>query len=332
MATLAEIRAKLKAAETKSSGERTGSDKSVYPFWNLKEGQEAILRFLPDKNQSNTFFWVERAMIKLPFAGVKGETDNKETIVQVPCMEMYGETCPILSEVRGWFKDPSLEDMGRKYWKKRSYIFQGFVVEDGLGEKDSDKPENPIRRFVIGPQIFKLIQSALLDPELEDLPTDYTNGIDFRMKKGSKGGYADYSTSTWSRRSRPLSDEEMAAVNATEGLHTLSDFLPKKPTEVELKVIKEMFEASVEGEPFDMDRWGQYFKPAGMSQNTGDPNKATTASAPAATTGSRVQDDAEEVVQRAAPAPTASAPKAESAGGESKAQDILAMIRNRQKQ
>ena len=44
-------------------------------------------------------------------------------------------------------KDASLEDMGRKYWKKRSYIFQGFVNENPLNET---APENPIRRFVIG--------------------------------------------------------------------------------------------------------------------------------------------------------------------------------------
>jgi len=171
MATLAEIRAKLKASESKGSGERTGGDNSIYPFWNLKEGEESVLRFLPDGNTDNTFFWVERAMIKLPFAGIKGETESKQTIVQVPCVEMYGDTCPILSEVRAWFKDPALEDMGRKYWKKRSYIFQGFVTEDGLKEKET--PENPIRRFIIGPQIFTSIRAALVDPELEDLPTDF---------------------------------------------------------------------------------------------------------------------------------------------------------------
>ena len=167
MATLAEIRAKLKEAENRGTdNNRTGGDNSIYPFWNIKEGGESVLRFLPDGNENNTFFWVERAMIKLPFAGIKGEAETKSTIVQVPCMEMYGESCPILNEVRGWFKDPALEEMGRKYWKKRSYVFQGFVTEDGLGEKET--PENPIRRFIIGPQIFKLIQSALLDPELED--------------------------------------------------------------------------------------------------------------------------------------------------------------------
>ena len=325
MATLAEIRAKLKQSEQKGSGERTGGDKSIYPFWNLKEGGESTMRFLPDGNTDNTFFWVERAMIKLPFAGIKGESESKQITVQVPCVEMYGDTCPILSEVRPWFKDPALEDMGRKYWKKRSYIFQGFVVEDGLGEKSEEQPENPIRRFIIGPQIFTSIRAALVDPELEDLPTDLVHGLDYRMKKGSKGGYADYSTSSWARRERPLSDAEQAAIKQ-HGLFNLSDFLPKKPGEVELKVMKEMFEASVDGEPYDMERWGQYFKPAGMSQNTGDPVKSTPkASAPAP-----VVDDIDEdaPVAKATPAPKAATA---SAGGESRAEDILAMIRNRQK-
>jgi hypothetical protein len=229
-----------------------------------------------------------------------------------------------LAEVRAWFKDPALEDMGRKYWKKRSYIFQGFVAEDGLGEQSSDKPENPIRRFIIGPQIFTSIRAALVDPELEDLPTDLVHGLDYRMKKGSKGGYADYSTSSWARRERPLSDEEHAAIKQ-HGLFNLADFLPKKPGEVELKVMKEMFEASVDGEPYDMERWGQYFKPAGMSQNTGDPKATPKASAPVAQ--AHDEDDTPAPVAKAAPAPTAS----ESAGGDSRAQDILAMIRNRQK-
>jgi hypothetical protein len=237
---------------------------------------------------------------------------------------MYGDTCPILSEVRPWFKDPALEDMGRKYWKKRSYIFQGFVVEDGLAEKET--PENPIRRFIIGPQIFTSIRAALVDPELEDLPTDLVHGLDYRMKKGSKGGYADYSTSSWARRERPLSDAEQAAVKQ-HGLFNLSDFLPKKPTDIELKVMKEMFEASVDGEPYDMERWGQYFKPAGMSQNTGDPNKSTPKAAPAPTPAA--SDDFDEPAPAAAPAPKAEA--SAPAGGDSRAQDILAMIRNRQK-
>ena len=249
MASLAEIRAKLKEQESRTSGgSQSGGDNAIFPFWNMKEGETSTLRFLPDGDESNTFFWKERLMIKLPFAGIKGETDSRPVQVQIPCMEMYGETCDILNEVRGWFKDPSLEDMGRKYWKKRSYVFQGFVADTPLQEDRT--PENPIRRFIIGPQIFQIIKAALMDPDMEELPTDYTAGVDFRLAKTTKGGYADYSTSNWARRERPLGDAEMQAVN-THGLFNLGDFLPKKPTDVEIKVMKEMFEASVDGEAYE---------------------------------------------------------------------------------
>ena len=331
MASLAEIRAKLKEQEAGASGNRTsGGDNAIYPFWNMKEGEQATIRFLPDGDQDNTFFWKERLMIKLPFAGVKGETDSRPVQVQVPCMEMYGESCPILQEVRGWFKDASLEDMGRKYWKKRSYIFQGFVTEDPLKE---DLPENPIRRFIIGPQIFQLIKAALMDPDMEELPTDYTAGVDFRLSKGSKGGYADYGASNWARRDRPLGDAEMAAVN-THGLFNLNDFLPKKPDEAGVKILTEMFEASVDGEAYDAERWSNYFRPSGMAARTGDPQKAaspqataTSQSAPAAPAPAPVAETTTDTGWQE-PATPAAEPAAEPAAGG--AQDILAMIRSRQ--
>lgn len=326
MTSLAEIRAKLQQQENNSNQGPSGPN-PIYPFWNIKEGESATIRFLPDGDTDNTFFWRERLMIKLPFAGIKGQTDSKPIIVQVPCMEMYGESCPILGEVRGWFKDSSLEDMGRKYWKKRSYIFQGFVTDNPL--TDDEAPENPIRRLIIGPQIFQIIKQALMDPDMEELPTDYTQGIDFRLNKSSKGGYADYSTSTWARRERPLSDAEMQAIN-THGLFNLNDFLPSKPDETSIKVMTEMFEASVDGEAYDPDAWGAYFKAPGM--NTGDPVKAP-ASAPAASTVETPAPQPSAVVTETVaedppfdPDPTP-APATESAPASS---DILAMIRARQ--
>ena len=328
MASLAEIRARLAASENKQGGTGTGGDNSIYPHWNMEEGQSATLRFLPDGNSKNTFFWQERAMIRLPFNGIKGEADSKQVFVQVPCMEMWQETCPVLTEVRTWFKDKALEDMGRKYWKKRSYIFQGFVRENPLA--DDKTPENPIRRFIIGPQIFAVIKSALMDPELEELPTDMQRGLDFRITKTSKGGYADYNTSKWARKESALTEAEQAAVD-THGLFDLSTFLPKKPTEAEVKVIKEMFEASVDGQSYDTERWGQYFRPAGVTAPGGSTGAAHTdedAPAPAAKPAPAVASsfDDEDDAPAVASAPVQAKPSTQ------KAEDILAMIRSRQKQ
>ena len=330
MASLQEIRARLAASEGKQGGgQSTGGDNAIYPHWSMEEGSSATLRFLPDGNTKNTFFWQERAMIRLPFNGIKGEMESKQVMVQIPCMEMYGETCPVLTEVRPWFKDPSLEEMGRKYWKKRSYIFQGFVRENPIG--DDKAPANPIRRFIIGPQIFTLIKGALMDPELEELPTDLLRGLDFRISKTAKGGFADYSSSKWARKESALTEAEQAAI-AEHGLFDLSTFLPKKPGEVELKVIKEMFEASVDGQSYDTERWGQYFRPAGVNAPAGGSAPATQvedAPAPAAKATPAPAssfDEEDDVPVTSAPVSTA-APAATS----DKAQDILAMIRARQK-
>jgi hypothetical protein len=333
MATLAEIRAKLQASSQQNTG--GGGDNAIFAHWNIQEGQTATVRFLPDADPNNTFFWIERAMIKLPFAGVKGETNSKPVTVQVPCMEMWNETCPILTEVRPWFKDKSLEEMGRKYWKKKSYLFQGFVVDSKLQE---DKvPENPIRRFIMSSQIFNIVKNALMDNEIEELPTDYVRGLDFKIAKTSKGGYADYTTSTWSRRERALSEAELAAIKQ-HGLFDLKSFLPKKPTDVELKVIKEMFEASVDGEAFDMDRWGQYYKPDGMKGNYGGNSSAPATSAPAPSTAKAapapsVDEDEDDAPFDTDTSTKVSAPAQTSSPGDgsgNRAADIIAMIRKRQ--
>tara|TARA_Y100001978_G_C23444109_1_gene314444 strand:- start:159 stop:641 length:483 start_codon:yes stop_codon:yes gene_type:complete len=160
---------------------------------------------------------------------------------------------------------------------------------------------------------------------MEELPTDYTAGVDFRLTKSSKGGYADYSTSSWSRRERPLTDVEMKAIESNS-LFNLSDFLPKKPTDVEVKVMKEMFEASVDGEAYDMDKFGQYFRPAGMAARTGDPVKAKVET-PKVDTSPKQEAPAVQT-------PVAETPKAEepATAPSGKAEDILSMIRARQNQ
>ena len=329
MASLAEIRAKLAEMENRGGGNNSNSnrDNSVFPHWNIPEGSTARIRFLPDGDDKNMFFWVERAMIKLPFSGIKGQMGSKPVIVQVPCMEMYNETCPVLTEVRTWFKDKSLEDMGRKYWKKRSYLFQGFVRESTSIEDST--PENPIRRFVVSPSIYPVITAVLKDTEVEEMPTDYDRGLDFSITKTTKGQYADYSTSKWARKESALTASERAAID-TYGLFNLKDFLPKKPGETEIRIIKEMFEASVDGQTYDADRWGQYYKAPGSGNSNPDaddvpvPAPAPRAAAPKAAETTPPWNSEDDASAASAPVSTDTAKPANP-----RAEEILAMIRNR---
>jgi hypothetical protein len=97
--------------------------------------------------------------------------------------------------------------------------------------------------------------------------------------------------------------------------------------------MKEMFEASVDGKPYDPDRWSQYFRPAGVAapagSSTGGSASAAEEAAPAsvakaAPVSTSSFDDEDEVS-----VPTAPVAKP-AAGGNQNAQDILAMIRARQ--
>jgi hypothetical protein len=89
-----------------------------------------------------------------------------------------------------------------------------------------------------------------------------------------------------------------------------------------------MFEASVDGEAFDMERWGQYFKPSGYNAPAG--NKESKSAKPAAPVATPTPDESEDTPVESS---TASAPTKSDDGGSAsaRAQDILAMIRNRQK-
>jgi hypothetical protein len=238
------------------------ADTSIYPHWEIAPNATATVRFLPDGNTDNPFFWVERDVLKLQFHGIKGKPEVKHLLVQVPCMEMYDEECPVLKVVRIWMKDPSLEDMARKYWKKRSYFYQGFVRESPL--RESDAPTNPVRNFIIGPQIHNLIRNMLMHKDLLESPCDYERGMNFTIKKTDKNGYGNYDQSYWAFKETTIPTAESEAIDIY-GLTDLKSRLPIKPNAETVKVISEMFEASIDGESYDAKRWAGYFAPYGLA-------------------------------------------------------------------
>lgn len=272
MSKLEEMRKRLMEMEGRKSSspnKKTGGDNAVFPFWNMKDGEESKIRFLPDGNESNIFFWVEKQMINIPFSGIEGDPSAGEVTVSVPCIEMYGkdEQCPIHQEIRPWYKqgDKNLEELASVYWKKRTFIAQGFVRDTKLPE--ADKPESPIRMFFLKPQVYNIIKAIIMDPDNKTSPTDIEDGIDFYLSKTTKGKWADYTSSRWARGSTPLTQEERNAIG-TFGLKDLSQFLPKKPTPEEMRIQMEMFEVSVDGGKYDPERWGKYYKPRGYEVHT----------------------------------------------------------------
>ena len=325
MATLADIRKKLEALENNNKTTSSNSGTSLaYPFWNIAENETVQVRFLPDANPDADFFWQELQMINLDFPGVKGGDENKPVYLKVPCVEMWGETCPVHAELRPMFKDPSLEEVARKYWKKRSYVFQGFVIDNPIAEDADNAPENPIRRFNLGRQLFNIVKNALMDPDMDNLPTDYVNGLNFRITRTKKGQYNDYNASSWSRKETPLTKEQLEAIEEY-GLFDLSDWMPKKPTAEQLNAIFEMFEASLEGELYDPEKWAQYYRPWGLEFEGAGSTETTTET----NTETKAEPRVEIVEETKEETVAEESPNANAGTSSATAQDILAKIRSR---
>lgn len=304
MKSLAEIRAQLQAQEDKSAaiknGTFTGERKAdaFLAFWNIPENKPLNLRFLQDADENNPFFWRERDMITLEFNGIVGMHTDKVK-VQVPCNEMWvPKSCPVLQELRQWYElakesgDDDLKQRASKYWKKKSYLLQCFIAPDSVDVKDDVAPENPIRRVLVNKEIFDKVKSILLNPGIKEMPVHFEQGRDFGVVKTKNGGgFNKYDMSQFSMSERPLNEDERAAIEKY-GLFNLGEFMPKQPTPEELQAIAEMFEASVDGKPYDPSRWAFAYRPAGVQ-------KPSTTSAPTA------QESTQQAAPVATPAPVA---------------------------
>lgn len=192
MSKLEQLKAAFAAKTTSSSND--DSWKKFYPFWKMQENQTAVVRFLPDLDEDNPLgFLVENHVHELNINGQR---------TTVACGKMYGESCPIC-ELSKKYYDEKNEDLGKKYYRKLSYIGQVIVIESPI-EHDA---EQIVKLIDFGPKIFKLIQSAFQSGDLEVEPYSLIGGYNFRIKKTKSGQYADYGTSSFAPKQTNVDED-----------------------------------------------------------------------------------------------------------------------------
>lgn len=208
---------------------------NYYTFWDMKPGESATVRFLPDKNSSNPLgFIIEKKQHTLMING------NKR---KVPCLDMYGEKCPICQVSRDYYKVQDQEN-GKKYYRSVQYIAQAIIVDNPLPLKDNEEdPVGKVRLVAMGPQLYKIIKDSFESGDLEELPYDYERGTDFVIKKDKQGDYANYSLSKFARRERALDEDTIANLNLID----LETVLPRNPG---IEKVTAMLEADMTGESY----------------------------------------------------------------------------------
>ena len=203
--------------------------KKFYSFWKMPDDTTAVIRFLPDADADNPMgFLVENLVHELVVNG-----DKKK----VACASMFGEACPICELSRKYY-DEKNEDMGKKYYRKKSYIGQVLVVESPI-----EHDQNQLVKLIdFGPKIFKTIQAAFQSGDLEEAPYELKGGYNFRIKKTKAGQYADYGTSSFQPKQTDIDDN---IVNQLE-LFDLKDYRAKQ---VDSATLSAMLMADQTGQP-----------------------------------------------------------------------------------
>lgn len=270
-------------------GERMPNN--YFPFWNMNEGDQAIVRFLPDANEDNPMgFLVEKVTHQLEINGEKKV---------VPCLSMYGEDCPICALSKSYY-DAEDKVNGKKYWKKRQYIAQALVIEDPLplDPKTNEDHVGKVRYMAMGFQLFNIIKEAFESGDLDEAPFAYEGGTNFIIKKSKQGEYASYALgSKFARKSTDLPAEITDELELVD----LSTLLPPHPGRDKVEA---MLSAAVTGAAY-----------GGDDNNAGSDNAAFEKAVKAKVAASSAVDE---------PAPAAA-----SANVDDEADDILAQIRQR---
>jgi hypothetical protein len=222
---------------------------------------------------------------------------------KVPCLKMYGEECPICALSQNYYDEKSAdhnEQLGKKYYRKKSYIGQVLVMETPL-EHDQDQL---VKLIEFGPAVFKQIQAAFQSGDLEEAPFELKGGYNFRIKKTKNGEYASYTTSSFAPKQTDVGDDVIERLE----LFNLADYRTARVTR---DVLEAMLIADQTGQAYG-DAPAQSEKPAAgltLNKKASAPAKDETPAADAApaATGEKKPSIVEVLRARAAAAKAAQA-------------------------
>lgn len=275
--SLEQLTAAFKKQDTKES-----RPSNYYRFWDMAFGEQAIVRFVPDGNDTNPLgFIVEKFMHNLTING-----ENKS----IPCLKMYDEECPICKVSSAYYADEGKESVnGKKYWRKKQHIIQALVVEDPLpvNPETGVNAEGKVMFLNFGFQLYSVIKEAFESGELDQVPYFFEGGCDFIIKKvRGPDGNAKYDVgSKFARRSSDLTDDEIAVVQ--DQSVDLSTLIPPNPT---LEKVEAMLEAALTGAAYSDE--GSSAPPAEAAPaKQSSPQKGTEDAAPAAAEFTEESDD-----------------------------------------
>lgn len=216
----------------KDTGTRNG-DGDYYTFWQIQADEISVVRMLPVLKSKTAMPFLEKDHHKISIDG-KDET--------IPCIGMYGETCPICELSKKYYamaraeKNPELkqelEVKGKYYYRSRSYLASAYIKKDPLPKnaETGENAEGKVKVIQFGNQLFKKFDTSLdtliTTGELDEVPWHLENGLDFNIVKKMGQKWAEWDlASDFARRSSSLPADFVESFSPVD----LTKYLPANP-------------------------------------------------------------------------------------------------------
>jgi hypothetical protein len=247
--TMAQIRELAKKKNSESNKKADYKNTDIYPFWNMNEGDEAVIRILPNKTEENhPIPLIEKKEHRLAIEG----KDRK-----VVCPQNYGHECPICDLCQEYYKAEGKEsENGKYYWRNLMNICRAVVISDPLPPDDDtgENFENKVVTLQLGFQLYEKIMAQLDDffDDDDPLPWDLEKGFNFKIKKTKQGKYMKYDlASTFEKKPSEIPTEALENIELKE----LEEFLPKEITYEEAdELLNKHLEGGVGGDDDSLEK------------------------------------------------------------------------------
>ena len=191
------------------------NEMKIYPFWEMKNHQRLVLRFLPDLNQNNTHGFVDEYFVHFL------EVDNKR--ISTLCPSTHNKGCSHCNYAKRLYMQGNSEH-ARKYFRILRCSTNALIVEDPL----SIGALGSVFQFDFPKSIAGDIRDGLID--LNNLPYDYDKGYNFILSSTRVGEYPRYEgkfqkkKSKLTRKQREIAESSLIDLSKLQPTKLTSDY------------------------------------------------------------------------------------------------------------
>lgn len=228
--------------KTAPQTDNTGFWDQFYPFYKMGFDESVTVRFLPDADEDNPLgFVLENVYHELLINGKKKK---------IACLAMhlgvepkYGHTvCPLCAASKAHYDAGDIA-LGKAFWRKIDVLASVLVVNSTF-DYPIKSDENPVRLVSLSTKLYDKVESAMASGEFDEAPYDFKDGTDFKITKTKQGEYADYSNSTFVRKSTAISAELLERIQ-------LVDLKKFRFAKVEKEAMEAHMEAFLTGKTYE---------------------------------------------------------------------------------